>query len=162
QPGARSRDWLKFKCSGEQELVIGGFTAPRGSRSDFGALLVGYNEDGVLRYAGNVGTGFDRETLARLGARVRDLQRDRSPFADVGVTKADLARYYERVEERMLPHLRGRPISMQRFPNGIEGEGFFHKDVPDYFPDWIERVKVRKRGGSLTQAIVCDRDTLRY
>ena len=83
QPGARSRDWLKFKCSREQELVIGGFTAPRGSRSDFGALLVGYNEDGVLRYAGKVGTGFDRETLARLGARLRDLERDRSPFADV-------------------------------------------------------------------------------
>jgi bifunctional non-homologous end joining protein LigD len=51
---------------------------------------------------------------------------------------------------------------MHRFPDGIAGEGFFHKDVPDYFPDWIERVEVRKRGGSLTQAIVRDRDTLRY
>jgi DNA ligase D-like protein (predicted ligase) len=83
RPGARTGDWLKFKCSREQELVIGGFTAPKGSRSDFGALLVGYNEDGALRYAGKVGTGFDRETLGRLGARLRDLERDRSPFADV-------------------------------------------------------------------------------
>ncbi len=65
--GKRSRDWLKLKCHGEQELVIGGFTAPKGSRTDFGALLVGYNEDGALRYAGKVGTGFDHETLARAG-----------------------------------------------------------------------------------------------
>jgi DNA ligase D-like protein (predicted ligase) len=83
RPGARTGDWLKFKCSREQELVIGGFTAPKGSRTDFGALLVGYNEDGVLRYAGKVGTGFDREALRRLGARLRDLERERSPFVDV-------------------------------------------------------------------------------
>jgi bifunctional non-homologous end joining protein LigD len=82
-PGGRSGEWLKFKCSHEQELVIGGFTAPKGSRTDFGALLVGYNEDGVLRYAGKVGTGFDRATLSRLGARLRELERDDPPFADV-------------------------------------------------------------------------------
>ena len=79
----RSRDWLKLKCSHEQELVIGGFTAPQGSRSDFGALLVGYNEDGSLSYAGKVGTGFDRRTLATLGAMLRDLETDSPPFADV-------------------------------------------------------------------------------
>jgi bifunctional non-homologous end joining protein LigD len=87
---------------------------------------------------------------------------DKVLFPDAGVTKADLADYYERVADRMLPHLRGRPISMQRFPDGIERGGFFHKDVPDHFPEWIDRVRVRKRDGSLTQAIVCDRDTLRY
>jgi bifunctional non-homologous end joining protein LigD len=80
---ARSRDWLKFKCSQGQELVIGGFTAPRGARTDFGALLVGvYDDTGALRYAGKVGTGFTRETLASLGARLRALARDSSPFAD--------------------------------------------------------------------------------
>src|SRR5438128_2996504 len=63
----RSRDWLKFKCSNEQELVIGGFTAPRGGRTDFGALLMGYYEDGVLKYAGKVGTGFSDQTLRTLG-----------------------------------------------------------------------------------------------
>ena len=78
----RSRDWLKLKCHAEQELVIGGFTAPKGSRTDFGALLVGYYEDGDLRYAGKVGTGFDRPTLRDLGARLRKLRRDDSPFAD--------------------------------------------------------------------------------
>ncbi len=78
----RSKDWLKFKCEHGQELVIGGFTAPRGSREEFGALLVGHYADGELRYAGKVGTGFDRETLKDLGARMRELTRDTTPFTD--------------------------------------------------------------------------------
>jgi DNA ligase D-like protein (predicted ligase) len=78
----RSRDWLKFKCSAEQELVIGGYTAPRGSRTDLGALLLGYYDGDELRYAGKVGTGFTRETLHDLAARLAPLKRDRSPFAD--------------------------------------------------------------------------------
>ena len=78
----RSRDWLKFKCSAEQELVIGGYTAPRGSRTDLGALLLGYHADGALRYAGKVGTGFTRATLRELAAELRRLRRDTSPFAD--------------------------------------------------------------------------------
>jgi bifunctional non-homologous end joining protein LigD len=81
--GKRSSDWLKLKCSRQQELVIGGFTAPKGSRTDFGALLVGYYDDGRLRYAGKVGTGFDRRTLAGLGRRLRELERGDPPFADV-------------------------------------------------------------------------------
>ena len=79
----RSRDWLKLKCHAEQELVIGGFTAPQGSRTDFGALLVGHHEDGRLEYAGKVGTGFDAATLSELGGRLRKLERDSSPFAEV-------------------------------------------------------------------------------
>jgi bifunctional non-homologous end joining protein LigD len=79
----RSRDWLKFKCEAGQELVIGGYTAPRGAREEFGALLVGvYDTSGELRYAGKVGTGFDRATLRDLGARMRSLRREASPFAD--------------------------------------------------------------------------------
>jgi bifunctional non-homologous end joining protein LigD len=78
----RSRDWLKFKCSAEQELVIGAFTAPRGSRTDLGALLLGYYERGRLRYAGKVGTGFNRAELARLAGLLEPLRRDDSPFAD--------------------------------------------------------------------------------
>jgi DNA ligase D-like protein (predicted ligase) len=78
--GGRSRDWLKLKCHAEQELVIGGFTAPKGTRTEFGALLVGYYENGALRYAGKVGTGFDLETLRALGARLRELEQDESPF----------------------------------------------------------------------------------
>ena len=79
--GGRSRDWLKLKCHAEQELVIGGYTAPKGSRTEFGALLVGYyDESGTLRYAGKVGTGFDQHTLKELGARLRELEQDGSPF----------------------------------------------------------------------------------
>jgi DNA ligase D-like protein (predicted ligase) len=78
----RSRDWLKFKCDQGQELVIGGYTAPRGTREELGALLVGvYNGDELL-YAGKVGTGFTRATLRDLGERLRRLQRDDSPFVD--------------------------------------------------------------------------------
>jgi bifunctional non-homologous end joining protein LigD len=78
----RSHDWLKFKCSAEQELVIGGFTAPRGSRTDLGALLVGHFDDGRLRYAGKVGTGFSHATLRDLAGRLAPLRREDSPFAD--------------------------------------------------------------------------------
>jgi len=78
----RSRDWLKLKCVWEQELVIGGFTEPAGSRTDFGALLVGYYEDGRLRYAGKVGTGYTAATLRELGARLRELEMSEPPFVD--------------------------------------------------------------------------------
>lgn len=79
--GGRSKDWLKFKCSFEQELVIGGYTEPEGARSHFGALLLGYYEEGDLRYAGKVGTGFTQKTLADLHARMKRLERPDPPFA---------------------------------------------------------------------------------
>jgi DNA ligase D-like protein (predicted ligase) len=78
----RSRDWLKLKCAWEQELVIGGYTDPAGSRTDFGALLVGYYDDGRLRYAGKVGTGYSAATLRELGARLRALETTEPPFVD--------------------------------------------------------------------------------
>jgi bifunctional non-homologous end joining protein LigD len=77
---ARSRDWLKLKCKHAQELVIGGFTAPQGSRTDLGALLVGYFDGDRLRYAGKVGTGFTRATLQELSGRLGPLVRDTPPF----------------------------------------------------------------------------------
>jgi DNA ligase D-like protein (predicted ligase) len=79
--GKRSRDWLKFKCIMQQELVIAGYTAPQGSRAYFGALLVGYyNKKGDLIYAGKVGTGFDEKTLTMLGKKLERLQRASCPF----------------------------------------------------------------------------------
>jgi bifunctional non-homologous end joining protein LigD len=78
----RSRDWLKLKCAYGQELVIGGWTAPKGSRTHLGALLVGYYEQGRLRYAGKVGTGFDQRTLERLGKELERRERPTSPFDD--------------------------------------------------------------------------------
>lgn len=83
-------------------------------------------------------------------------------FPDDGITKGDLAAYYERVAPPMLRHMKGRPISMQRFPDGIAKHGFFHKDVPDHFPDWIKRANVPKKNGTVTHALASDADTLVY
>lgn len=90
---ARSRDWLKLKCEHGQELVVGGFTAPRGSREQLGALLLGYYRDGELVYAGKVGTGFDRATLNELGQMLGALARDNSPFVDPDDVPARGARW---------------------------------------------------------------------
>ncbi|MCL2395498.1 MAG: non-homologous end-joining DNA ligase [Acidimicrobiaceae bacterium] len=82
RPG-RSRDWQKLKCSASQELVIGGWTEPTGSRHGFGALLVGYyDETGGLRYAGKVGTGFDEKTLREIHDTLTGLATGGSPFAE--------------------------------------------------------------------------------
>ncbi|WP_262700776.1 MULTISPECIES: non-homologous end-joining DNA ligase [Streptomyces] len=81
-PG-RSSDWLKFKCEQGQEMVIGGWTEPQGTRSGLGALLLGYYTDQGLRYAGKVGTGFDTGTLQALARELRDLSSSTSPFTDI-------------------------------------------------------------------------------
>ncbi len=79
----RSADWIKLKCSHRQEFVIGGFTDPQGSRTGLGSLLLGVHaEDGTLRYAGNVGTGFSERTLADLREKLEALVVDKSPFAN--------------------------------------------------------------------------------
>lgn len=78
----RSADWLKIKCVQQQEFVIGGYTEPQGTREHLGALLVGYHDgDGKLRYAGKVGTGFDRDALEMLYRKLVPLHRRTSPFA---------------------------------------------------------------------------------
>jgi bifunctional non-homologous end joining protein LigD len=76
-------------------------------------------------------------------------------YSGDGITKGDLVDYYRQVAGRMLPHLRGRPVAMERYPDGIDGERIFQKDVPGYFPDWIDRAKVHKEGGTLQQ-VVCE------
>jgi bifunctional non-homologous end joining protein LigD len=78
----RSRDWLKLKCVARQEFVVGGWTDPQGERVGLGALLVGVYDDGDLRYAGKVGTGYDDETLRDLGRRLSSIERKTSPFVD--------------------------------------------------------------------------------
>jgi DNA ligase D-like protein (predicted ligase) len=78
----RSKDWLKLKCVWEQEFVVGGFTDPAGSRTDFGALLVGYYDNGSLRYAGKVGTGYTKAILHDLGNKLRKLETSEPAFVD--------------------------------------------------------------------------------
>lgn len=78
----RTRDWVKIKAQLVQECVIGGFTEPRGSRSGFGALLLGLYDGKELRYAGHVGTGFNSKLLQSLTAELKKIERKSSPFAD--------------------------------------------------------------------------------
>jgi bifunctional non-homologous end joining protein LigD len=220
RPGKRGRDWLKLKTHGRQELVVVGYTRGEGRRSStFGALVLAVPEEGGLRWAGNVGTGFDEREIARLLKLLRPLHRDSSPLAQVpkmprvrkadvqwveprlvaeiafsewthddrvrqpsykgiredktaaeveretpqlpetivegkrtlklsnldkvfwpdeGVTKGDLLAYYRQVAPVLVPHLKGRPFTMRRYPDGIEGGAFFQKDAPGHMPDWIK------------------------
>ncbi|MGH3071590.1 MAG: DNA ligase D [Gaiellaceae bacterium] len=219
QPGRRSRDWLKVKTQGRQELVIAGYTKGQGRRSaGFGSLVLAVNEGGVLRWAGNVGTGFDDAEIRRLLGRLEPLRRPDSPFAEVpkmpkvrkgdvvwvepklvaevrfaewthdgrlrapvyqglredkeatevhreqaplpeeirrgkrvlklsnldkpfwpdeGITKGDLLSYYRDIAPVLVPHLRDRPFTMKRYPDGAFGKFFFQKDAPKHMPDWI-------------------------
>lgn len=216
EPGRRSRSWLKIKTHRRQEFVICGYTKGQGRRSgSFGALVLGVSESGVLRYAGNVGTGFSDAELAELLARLRLLERATAPFREVpklrkgdvvwvepqlvcevefaewthdgrlrapsyrglrddkrpeevhreretirseirkgkrvlklsnldkpfwpeeGITKGDLLAYYRDVAPVVLPHVRNRPFTMKRYPDGWQGPHFFQKDAPKHRPAWI-------------------------
>ncbi|MGY4532016.1 bifunctional non-homologous end joining protein LigD [Pseudomonas sp. TE3786] len=216
----RSDDWIKLKCRMRQEFVVIGYTAPNGSRSAFGALLLGVYEDSKLRYAGRVGTGFDEQRLEHLHKQMNALKRQQTPLAkplsaalargvqwlkpslvaevefaewtreglvrqasfiaertdkpakqisreqavappadkppsktnargasqprqtldDVaishpervidtqsGTQKIELAQFYHHIAPWLLPHLQGRPVSLLRAPEGVEGEQFFQK-----------------------------------
>ncbi len=257
----RGRDWLKVKCGMRQEMVIGGFTDPAGSRRGFGALLLGvYEADGSLRYSGKVGTGFDDSTLTSLRRKLDALAVSKSPFSnpprgaegrrarwvqpqlvgeiaftewtdegtlrhpsfqglredkrardvvrerpagaqaakslgratpaaastrpakattsrsgqpaaktagdapnviagvslsnpgkalypDAGITKLDIARYYEAIADWMLPHLRNRPLSLVRCPNGWQKKCFYQKHAVGNVSDLLERVNVQESEG---------------
>jgi bifunctional non-homologous end joining protein LigD len=213
----RSKSWIKLKCRQRQDFVIGGYTKPEGSRTGFGALLVGfYDQQGKLHYAGKVGTGFDQALLQALTRRLASLKRPDSPFVDapkekgmqwvrpalvaevaytertnegllrqasflglredlpaknvheeraaappaappasppaspltgntvlgvkishpdrliwpkLGIKKIDLARYIEKVGDRLLPHVKNRPLSLVRCPDGIEGKCFYQRHL---------------------------------
>ncbi|WP_209025824.1 non-homologous end-joining DNA ligase [Legionella israelensis] len=87
---SRSKKWLKFKCAHEQEFVIGGYTAPQGSRIGFGALLIGYYEDDDLKYAGKVGTGFDDDMLEFLHEHMKKRQTDHCSFRHCSESEDDI------------------------------------------------------------------------
>jgi bifunctional non-homologous end joining protein LigD len=81
-------------------------------------------------------------------------------FPDDGITKGELAAYYEAIAPAMLPHLRGRPVTMERYPAGIGQKGFMHKDVSKGFPKWLQRVEVPKKDGTVHHPIVTDTQSL--
>ncbi|MBV8635402.1 MAG: DNA ligase D [Burkholderiaceae bacterium] len=211
----RSPAWIKLKCRQRQEFVIGGYTDPQGMRSVLGSLLLGVHDaEGKLRYVGNVGSGFDQASLARLRQQLDAVAAADSPFSgptggyrkvhwvkpvllaevtfaawtadrhirhsvfhalrsdkqaaqvireepvsmrnkknnsasgglpasqkithperiideSTGITKLDLMRYYALIAPLMLPHLKGRPVSLVRAPDGIGGQLFFQKHLGD-------------------------------
>ncbi len=224
----RSRSWLKIKVLNEQEFVIAGFT--KGERDYFGALVLGVEENGVLRHVGQVGTGFDQKLMKAIHQRLTPLITKVSPFEkkprikDVtwvrpeivgqisflewtpegmlrapvfvglrddkepeevvrevarpavstsdeadspfelkgkeatitvdghslkftnldkiffpkdGWKKRDLLEFYSRAAPFVLPHLKDRPLSMKRYPNGISKDFFFQKNAGTHFPDWL-------------------------
>lgn len=79
---------------------------------------------------------------------------DKILFPRSGITKADLARYYAAVGPTMLVHVRDRPVTLVRYPSGLDGEGFFQKNTPDHYPDWIPRVELKKKGGLIRHGVV--------
>ena len=85
---------------------------------------------------------------------------DKVLFPEDGITKGELADYYDAIAPVMLPHLRGRPVTMERFPSGIGHQGFLQKDVSKGFPDWLKRVEVPKKGGSVHHPLIDDRRSL--
>ncbi len=218
--GRRSHDWLKIKVAGEQEFVVAGYSRGSGRRAGtFGALVLAANDDGELRYVGNVGTGFDDDEIGKLLGMLKPLRRETPPFReapkmprirkgdvqwvsprlvvqvrfgewthdghlrhpvylglrddksaaevslerpaalapvirkgkrelrlsnldkpfwpDEGITKGDLLEYYRAVAPVLVPHLKGRPFTMRRYPDGAYGKAFFQKDAPPHMPDWI-------------------------
>ncbi len=243
EPGRRSQCWIKVKNIERQEVVVGGWMPGEGRRRDtIGALVVGVRENGHLRYAGRVGTGFTEAELDRLRDVLTPLQRDTPPFdapaqpdlprgavwveprhvaevefrewtqggqlrapsykglrddkpADevvreggpsviiheeknravavvegreikvtnlhkvlypaVGFTKRDVIEYYADVGPVLLPHLEGRPLTLKRYPNGVDGGHFYEKQAPSHRPEWVHTAKV-PTGSKTIEFVVCD------
>lgn len=96
------------------------------------------------------------------GRSIEVSRPDKTLFPDDRITKRDLASYYSEMGERMLPHMRDRAVTMHRYPDGIEGEDFYQKEMPDYFPDWIDRRTLPKEDGEVTYVVANDIATLVY
>lgn len=213
RPGSRN-DWMKSKCRARQEFLICGFTRPKGTRSGFGALLLGSHENGKTVSRGKVGTGFSesgidalrkrfeeiRQTLPLFPTDEKDvtwlrpvlvaevefaeltrdgairqgsflgLREDKSPasihletlaptengvvsghrishpdrivFPADGITKIEVARYYEKVAEFMMPYVADRPLAILRAPEGIAGDTFFQKSFPKHLPKGVKQSKL--------------------
>jgi bifunctional non-homologous end joining protein LigD len=101
--------------------------------------------------------------VVRVDGREIEISRpEKVLFPDEGITKGELIEYYARIAPWMLPHLRDRPLTLERYPNGIDTKRFFQKEVSSYFPDWIQRVTMEKVGGRVTHVVCNDTATLVY
>jgi bifunctional non-homologous end joining protein LigD len=101
--------------------------------------------------------------VVRVDRREIEISRpEKVLFPEDGITKGDLIEYYARIAPHMVPHLRDRPLTLERYPNGINTKRFFQKEVSSYFPKWIRTVTVEKVGGTVTHVICNDTATLVY
>jgi bifunctional non-homologous end joining protein LigD len=98
----------------------------------------------------------------RAGRRTVQISRPDKPLFPDGITKADLARYYEAVAPAMLPHLADRPLNLERYPDGIERQRIIQQRASEHFPAWIRRVRVAKAGGTVDHVVARDSATLVY
>ncbi len=96
------------------------------------------------------------------GRRTVEISRPDKVLFEPEITKADLARYYERVADAMLPHLARRPLNYERFPDGIDGRRIFQQHASSHFPDWVRRVSVPARNGTVEHVVAADAATLVY
>jgi bifunctional non-homologous end joining protein LigD len=103
-----------------------------------------------------------KERLEIEGREIGLSHTDKVLFPEAGLTKGDLIAYYRRIAPVMLPHVAGRPLSLQRYPDGITAAGFMQKNASDYFPDWIERAPLPKQNGEVQHVIARDAATLVY
>ncbi len=102
-------------------------------------------------------------TSISLGSHTVELSNpDKLLFPNDGITKSDLITYYRDVADAMLPHLRDRPLMMHRYPDGIDADGFYQKQIGEYFPDWIDRIEVSKEDGTKTHVVCNNAATLVY
>ncbi|MYX08471.1 ATP-dependent DNA ligase [Streptomyces sp. SID8375] len=114
----------------------------------------------------DTGTGAragTRTETVRVGRRTVEIHRpEKVLFPDDGLTKADVVGYYRRVAASMVPQLRGRPLMLERLPEGLGGPQFMQKDTPAHYPDWIRRAEVTKEGGTVTHTVCDDKATLLF
>ncbi len=255
----RSSEWLKIKIYKSDEAVVCGFTAPKGSRKKFGALILGKYVDGKMVFCGHTGGGFNDQSLSEIYDKMQPLITDKSVFKitpktntkatwikpelvaeikfteltkdliyrhpiflrlrddlhpddvtfdpekppkkepvkkaepkkragkddvekkigkqklkltnqnkiyfpDDDVTKGDVIDYYQSISKYILPHLKNRPQSMNRYPNGIDGMSFYQKDAAEETPEWIETQKVFSEStDKYINYIICnDKETMAY
>jgi bifunctional non-homologous end joining protein LigD len=105
--------------------------------------------------------GGDRSVLTTVDGRQLTVSNlDKVLYPDSGFTKGQVIDYYVRIAEVMLPHVRDRPLTMKRYPDGVDGESFFEKHLPEHAPPWVRHVAVPSGAGSIEYAVICDLPTL--
>src|SRR5918996_4232777 len=99
----------------------------------------------------------------RVGKRAITIsRRDKVLFPDDGITKGDLVEFYAAIAPKMVPYTRDRPLTLERYPDGLKGERIFQKNASKYFPEWIPRGEVRKKDGAVTHVLANDAATIAY